>query len=266
MFHQITIHPKVATFDTLHKSTKFEPVIKGRQGTVLIKPTDDNAYPIVRTTTKYRNPAQIFKTSHQEIAELIETNFPKFYPSPPTLPKFNNALIEIYTNQYKTMGFHSDQATDLKSDSYIAIYSTYNKPELLTPETTRKLIVKDKTDPLNTFIIPLTNNSVVIFTTETNKKYVHKIVMECTPSPLSPQAELKWMGLTLRESKTHIRFTPTMSPIIDTTESPLRMATDEESKTFYKMRHKENKGTEFKYPSPLKYTLSFSDLLPPTDS
>jgi hypothetical protein len=26
----------------------------------------------------------------------------------------NNGLVEIYTNEYKTMGFHSDQALDLE--------------------------------------------------------------------------------------------------------------------------------------------------------
>ena len=51
-------------------------------------------------------------------------------------------MVEIYSYEYKTMRFHSDQALDLEPNSWICIYSIYSNPELTT--SIRKLITQSK--------------------------------------------------------------------------------------------------------------------------
>ena len=246
MFKTLTLDYETNLFPTLSTITKFEPVIKGRQGTVLVDSSSDTEVPIVRTTTKYTKPAQKFKSIHREIATAIATKSKTDLKQDPEL-KFNNALIEIYDDRYRKMGFHSDQALDLVPDSHIAIFTCYEDPTTLTSNSTRKLIVIPKSDPKATPLeIPMTHNSVIMFSLETNSKHLHKIVLTSAPS----KTKNRWLGITFRQS------TP-----IDPTS--LRLATEEECKQFYMLRSTENRSQIFTYP-PLEYTISPSDLLKPT--
>src|SRR3989338_9282444 len=106
------------TFERLANSVKWMSVARGRQGNVLVYPYDRDI-PIVRTTTIYHHPAQIFSQIHIDLSNQLQmcmlTNLNLRWES----IAFNNALIEIYTSDYYRMGFHSDQALDLEENSWI---------------------------------------------------------------------------------------------------------------------------------------------------
>ncbi len=222
------------TFTDLEKSAKTEVVAKGRLGAVLVlistdeKSTQKNI-PIVRTTTKYTCAAQKFQSIHTKIAECAGITA-------------NNALFEIYDANYKTMGFHSDQALDLADDSYIALFSCYQNPD--TPD--RQLVIREKSENKEQ-IIPLTNNSVVIWNLDTNAKYLHKIVLSGNATNMN-----KWLGITFRMSKLYL------DPL---NKSVLHLANKEEEQEFYKLRSMENRAVNFRYP-PINYTINSADLLP----
>jgi len=230
MFTKIVLDYKQNLFPELTKVTEFEDITKGRMGAVLVDIQND-LIPLVRTTTKYTNPAQKFNLFHYDIMEKIGI-------------KFNNALIEVYDNQYCTMGFHSDQALDLEDGSYIGIYSCYENH--LNQTNPRKLIIKNKTTN-KISEITMDHNSVILFQLSTNQQYLHKIILENNKS----NQNNKWLGITFRLSKTFI------NPI----NNVLKLANEEESKNFYKLRSEENKSLNFQYPE-INYTISMSDLLP----
>nr|WP_257019405.1 hypothetical protein [Streptomyces sp. TLI_235] len=96
-------------FAELSVSARLEDVGKGRRGAVLTKIDQAGDVPLVRTTTRYSSPAQRFQSVHELLAQLIQDR-----AAPPV--GFNNALIESYTNAYRTMGSHSDQALDLAGE------------------------------------------------------------------------------------------------------------------------------------------------------
>ena len=98
------LHTEHNLFDELQASLCLEDVGRGRQGTVLVVPDDKRGTPIVRTTTKYLQPAQCFRPVHVRLAAQIRARVEGAVG-----PGFNNALIETYTNAYTKMGFHSDQ-------------------------------------------------------------------------------------------------------------------------------------------------------------
>lgn len=167
---------------------------------------------------------------------------------------FNNALIETYTNAYKTMGSHSDQAIDLNNESFIAVFSCYRHPEASPP---RKLIFESKhPSDAEKFEIPLTHNSVVAFSVDSNRRFRHKIVLDAP----APTTDNQWLGVTFRTSKTLVRFRDGQ-PYLPQGER-LTLADDEQGREFYALRRRENHETDFAYP-PLTYTLSESDLMPP---
>ena len=113
---------------------------------------------------------------------------------------YNNALIENYTNAYRTMGFHSDQALDLQPGSLIALFSCYSDPELATPP--RKLVVEPKeAGGGGGFEVPLEHNSVVVFSLHANTRFRHKIVLDAADAP-----ENTWLGGTFRTSRTFVHF------------------------------------------------------------
>jgi hypothetical protein len=258
-------------FEELLASVRFEDVGKGRQGAVLIKIYETGSIPIVRTTTKYSTPAQHFQSVHDRLAQQIQT-------SALLAGGFNNALIENYTNAYTNMGSHSDQALDLADESAIAIFSCYKHPDRSNPP--RKLIVELKEssdDPnglpsvLSRFLpeetsgaraaataieIPLTHNSVVLFSAETNRRLKHKIVLDKSAQP----PENQWLGITFRTSKTFVRFREKYVYFRDDTR--LTLANDEQRQEFYHLRHRENNETDFTYPQ-ITYTISESDMMPP---
>jgi len=247
-FRQYTVPSKTNLFDELSASVKFEGVVKGRQGAVLVNNDKTRGVPIVRTTTKYLLPAQNWKPVHSSLALDIQK-----CASLPLV--FNNALIENYTDKYKKMGFHSDQAQDLADDSFIALFSCYKNPEL---NHSRKLVVESKEPGGGKFEIQLSHNSVVIFSLDTNRRFRHKIVLEAG----SNEPENQWLGITFRNSKTFVKNDGTQTYFED--GAPLKMGNEEECSEFYPLRHRENNETNFRYPQ-VKYTLSESDMMPPED-
>lgn len=239
MFVKSIINNPKNLFEELSNSIKFEQIIKGRKGAVLVDCKND-LVPIVRTTNNYNEPAQKFLPIHYEIINNIKKEY-----SLPEL-EFNNALIEIYDSSYCNMGYHSDQALDLANNSYICIFSCYDKPTDI-----RKLQIKTKaTDEC--FEILLEHNSIILFSLPVNSYHLHKIVLEKNTS------NNKWLGITFRLSKTYVKFVDGL-PYIG--NKILRLANDEEKKEYYKQRSKENKLIDHSYPE-IDYTISVSDMLP----
>jgi 2-oxoglutarate-Fe(II)-dependent oxygenase superfamily protein len=222
------------SFDELLASARFDDVTKGRRGAVLVK-DDARGVPIVRTTTPYSAPAQRFGAIHDRIAQDIQH-------------RFNNALIEHYTNAYSTMKRHSDQALDLADDSSIAVYSCYRDPA----KPSRRLIVKPKDDG-PAFDVPLLHGSVVVFSVETNRRFTHTIALTAN----APDND--WLGITFRTSKTFVRFVDGVACVNDV---PLTLATDEQRRALFQLRRRENDEAGFRYP-PIAYTISESDLRRP---
>ncbi|WP_194891611.1 alpha-ketoglutarate-dependent dioxygenase AlkB [Catenulispora pinisilvae] len=244
-------------FTELYASVGWEDVGKGRQGAVLAKSDETGGVPLVRTTTRYGSPAQRFQAIHERLAQQIQERA--------ALPVgFNNALIETYTNAYKTMGGHSDQALDLADDSFIAVFSCYRHPEAGPP---RKLIFESK-EPGDEkfddekFEIPLIHNGVVAFSVATNRRLKHRIVLD-TPGQAPDNQRLadnRWLGVTFRTSKTLVRFRD--GDVYLPHGARLTSADEEQKQEFYQLRRRENHETGFVYPL-LTYTISDSDLMPP---
>lgn len=226
----------------------FELITKGRSGCVIV--SDDVIIPIVRTTTKYNNPMQKFNSSVIRLIDIIKGIIDKKYNIKLNI---NNFLAEIYDNDYKTMGFHSDQALDLSDESYIIVYSCYDDPNIHHDDM-RKLMIKGKDNNYENEIY-LTHNSFVIFDTKTNKEHLHKIVLN-----EKSKTRNKWYGLTMRLSKTHVTHIDSNIIFCDSNKI-MHHATNEELKEFYKLRSGENKVIEYTYPEIL-YTISPGDLLP----
>lgn len=260
------------SFQDCIKDVVFEDIAVGRKGSVLVKVTDDEI-PIVRTTSVYKNPVQEFSIVHTVILKKIKEIIPDSDYDCDC--DFNNALIEIYDSNYTSMGFHSDQALDLKDESYICIYSCYENGT----DTTglRKLITKKKTGSeteaeVKQTEIPLKHSSVVIFSTDTNKNYLHKIILDCNHNHnhnhnLEQSVEdNRWLGITFRCSKTFVKFIDRI-PYVKTGYCEgcekyveLKHCTSQEKKEYYKYRSLENKNIEYKYPF-ISYSISPSDLL-----
>lgn len=234
-------------FAELSTSARLEDVGKGRQGAALTKIDGAQGVPLVRTTTQYTSPAQRFRAVHERLAQQIQENAAISIG-------FNNALIESYTNAYRTMGGHSDQALDLAEESFIAVFSCYRNPEAGPP---RKLMFESKgSGESDTFEIPLTHNSVVAFSVDSNRRFKHKIVLDTSV----PTADNQWLGVTFRTSKTLVRFRDGHAYLPQ--GARLTSADDEQRREFYRLRRRENDEPDFVYP-PLTYTVSESDLLLP---
>eukprot|EP00035_Acanthoeca_spectabilis_P013511 m.252181 g.252181 ORF g.252181 m.252181 type:complete len:292 (+) comp15909_c0_seq6:102-977(+) len=238
-------------FHELRTSAKFEAVIKGRVGTVLVAPDGQRGVPIVRTTTQYASPAQCFRKIHVDLAEKIGAQIPGG-------ARFNNALIECYTNVYAKMGLHSDQALDLDSNSYIAVFSCYENPDV----ESRKLVIHRKGPGAGAerpYEITMRHNCVIVFSVENNKRFKHKIILDTQANP----PKNRWLGITFRLSKTLIGFSEDAPPCFsDGTQ--LRLADKSEWGQFIQLRGRENKEVDFIYPT-ITYTTSESDLMFPAD-
>ena len=192
---------------------KLEKICNGRSAAIM---TDGS---IVRSTTIYQQAPYKWNSS--------------YFPS--IDEKFNNAMIEMYTDEYRTMKYHSDLSIDLVPGSYIGIYSCYPVNSIAR----RILVVKNKKTGL-TSEITLEDKTMVLFDTYTNLKYLHKITGRGV-----------WLGITFRLSNTYV--------------DKLRLATNEEKKEFLRMRRLENQNIDFKWDS-IDYTLSPSDLLSVQDN
>jgi hypothetical protein len=233
-------------FAELAASARLEDVGKGRRGATLTKIDEAGGVPLVRTTTRYGSPAQAFRAVHERLAHQIQERAGLSVG-------FNNALIEIYMNAYKTMGSHSDQALDLADESFIAVFSCYQDPEAGPP---RKLIFESKGSDGEKFEIPLAHNSIVAFSVDSNRRLRHKIVLDAPVQTVDNQ----WLGVTFRTSKTFVRFREGHAYLPQ--GARLLSADDEQRNEFYQLRRRENNETDFSYPL-LTYTISESDLMPP---
>lgn len=194
-------------FEKLQK-IKLEDICKGRKAAILVKP-ESGLTPVIRSTTIYKNKPQLM---------------PEFLYK----ENYNNAMIELYTNEYRTMSYHSDLALDLVGD--ICIYSCYPKEE----KQRRKLMIKNKTTKEVKEII-MEDNKSITFDLEFNRENLHKIVGTAV-----------WMGITYRKSNTY--------------SNQLRLATENEKVEFFKLRSLENKNVNFVWPK-IDYTICSSELL-----
>lgn len=247
-FRALAVRVAGNPFEELLASVRFDGVCKGRAGTVLVKPDRARGIPIVRTTTKYNVPAQTFKQVHEDLAQQIQD-------CALLSCCFNNALIEHYTNAYATMGFHSDQELDLEDDTFIAVFSCYKYAELASPPS-RKLVIESKEVDGCSCEIPMAHNGVVVFSTQTNRRFKHKIVLDTSAN----RHDNEWLGITFRTSKTFIQVQSGVALFEDGTQ--LMLADEAQRKEFYSLRRRENEFTDFRY-RPLAYTISESDLVVP---
>ncbi|MFF8599352.1 hypothetical protein ACF065_26910 [Streptomyces sp. NPDC015232] len=235
------------SFAELSASVAWEELGKGRRGAVLTRVDASGAVPLVRTTTRYASPAQRFRPVHERLARRVQEHAG-------LATAFDNALVETYTNAYRTMGAHSDQALDLADDSAIAVFSCYRDPGAAP---SRKLVVSSKEDPdAEPLELPLVHHGVVAFSVAANRRLRHRILWSAPgDAPDNP-----WLGVTFRTSKTLLRFRAGRPHLPDGT--PLTEADEPQKAEFYRLRRRENTETDFAYP-PLSCTLSPSDLLPP---
>jgi len=238
------IVPAEADFETLLAGVDLETVAPGRWGVHLTRPASDGV-PIVRTTTRYTTPAHAFTVAHRDTADRIAAAL----PGPAS---FDHALLEVYDSRYAKMGWHCDQSLDLADDTFIAILSAYDAPLPLSGAGMRTLCVKSKTTD-ERFDLPMEPGHAIVFSTWTNARYLHKIV-------LPKAAPARWLGLTLRRSKTRVRYGDGPPTLPD--GARLRLADDAQTRTFYRLRGAENRGVDVRYPS-LDYTISEADLRPP---
>lgn len=218
---------------------EFEETGKGRRCAIVVD-KQNNQSPIVRTTTCYSKPIQKFQPIHYEIMKKIQDHHKI---------TFNNAMIEVYNSSYRRMGFHTDQALDLSENSYICLFSCYkNKP---SSNDIRKLIVRDKITKKECEFT-LEHNSVILFSTKTNRKYLHKIILE-------NMSDNEWLGATFRCSKTFIKYIDGV-PFIYPRNYRLHFANDEERKEFFILKRMENEQDDFIYPE-INYTISLNDII-----
>ena len=249
VFQQYQLENDTNLFQPLFQAVQFEPLGKGRKGTVIVDPDEDRGTPIVRTTSRFHRPAHCFNELHKELSNQIQERAAISAP-------FNNALYETYTNVYSKMGLHSDMALDLQDDTFIALYSCYkNGPSSKTRPRTLVIQPKEESDD-KTIEIPLVHDSVVVFSVDTNRLYRHKIILHNAPQ----QPPDQWLGITLRRSKTYVQYRNQEVFFEDGT--PLTIATEEQRNSFFPLRKRENQELDFRYPQ-IAFTISESDLMPP---
>lgn len=258
-FYKISLPFENNLFNELSNSVEFEKITNGRIANQLVN-IKNNLIPIVRTTSKYCIPAQNFADVHHLITNTINQTVKKDNLNDFPIQNFNNALIEIYDSQYSKMNYHSDQSLDLEDNSFLGVFSCYEFPNNISEQNNRKLKIKDKTTN-EEFEISLNHNSVILFSTETNMKYQHKIVLDNDTK--KPLIENRWLGITFRTSKTYLEFKNKL-PFFSNGEQ-LTLANEEEEKIFFKLRGEENKSLEFAYPF-LNFTISLADTLQPKNS
>jgi hypothetical protein len=250
LFERYSIHHDKNFFPLLYQSVKWEDFSKGRQIAVLHRPENDSV-PLVRTTTVYETPSQPFQPIHQSVINRIQED------SGIENLQLNNAMLEVYDTRYRTMKFHTDQALDLDPDSYICLFSCYEHGADSHP---RVLTVKDK-DSGEEYELQLLHHSVVVFSTATNQKHLHKIEGRDLPK----NHDNRWMGFTLRLARTSVKFIDDVPTLISgqVQQGELTVATEEERKAFFGSKGLENKSADFKWPD-IQYTISPSDRMPTT--
>jgi hypothetical protein len=172
---------------------------------------------------------------------------------------FNNALVEEYTWQYRTMGMHSDQAMDLVDDSFICLFSCYSNPEDPGCDL-RQLVIKDKMSGEEQFV-HLAHCSVVLFSVSDNAKFLHRIVPTVRESCGNVTT---WLGVTFRYSKRAVTYFGGRA-YLETGRELLLLRTRALAVEFYKQRRLENGAlAKFEYDKEAEHvTVSPSDMFPP---
>jgi hypothetical protein len=256
-FRVFTLDQPVNLFPHLLPTVAFEEIGPGRQAAVLVHPDPNYGTPIVRSTTKFEKPAQFLQPIHHQFANEIRLK------ASLTMP-LNNALVELFNNQYGDMAFHSEQAQDLAEGSQIVLFSCYENPNVIS----RKLVVESKIPGEGGFEIPLAQHSIVVWSLETNSRFRHKIVLDKSQGE---PPENVWMGFTFRTSSTFIQYrqeegeSKTRAYFYDSGTPLVLLEGDLACSPIYKLRKMENAATEFQYPAFLSSTISRSDLKPPID-
>ncbi|KAF3909576.1 hypothetical protein AA313_de0205610 [Arthrobotrys entomopaga] len=257
--YNLTFPDTPTLFPQLLRTVRWETFSKNRQIAITHRPSNtntnnNNETPIVRTTTAYQTPSQPFSPLHETIISTIRQK-----SGIPNLT-LNHAMMEIYDSKYTTMGFHTDQALDLASDSYICLFSTY---EHGADDHPRVLVVKNKENGEES-VVELAHHSVVIFSTEANRTHVHKIEGRGLPSGYGN----RWMGVTFRLAKSYVRVVDGVSVLFSeggVEVGELTVATEGERREFFGMKAVENReGVGFEWPV-VKYTISPSDMLIASD-
>ena len=206
-------------FTELSDGVRFERGSRGREGTVLV--ADRVTVPLMRSTTQYAGPHQVFRPALIKLAAAIGDLLPASEHT------FNNALVERYDCTYRTMGAHSDMAIDLADNSLICVFSCYNHGGDI-----RSLVCTEKDTGVVTSV-PLAHNSFVTFSTELNRRMRHKIVASCG---MPEDRSAIWLGVTLRVSKRAITFDEDGRPWLRR-GVPLVLADDEDQRAhLYKRR------------------------------
>lgn len=234
-------------YEQLATATQFEPIINGRCSTIIVKPTDISTVPIIRSTTAHTATAQPFAPIHDSILENIKLS------STIADLEANNAMIEIYDQYYTKMKYHSDCSLDLQIPSYICLYSCYSDPNTTS---LRKLKIRSKeTNTISEIIME--HNSVIIFSTSTNQKYQHKIILD------NRKDETRWLGITFRMSKTYITYIDELAYFTNTT-TILSLADKSQIREFINYKKTQNDDAhDFIYPE-IYYTVSVTDLIVPS--
>ncbi len=96
----------------------------------------------------------------------------------------------------------------------------------------------------------------LIFSLAANDQFRHKIILERSETLCVNH----WLGVTFRTSKTFIDYRA--GGVFFENGHPLRLATEDEARTYSPLRRQENLETGFNYP-PLSFSISASDLIPP---
>ena len=245
MFATGTLDISDMSFDILNQNSNFSLQAKGRKVGIMVEDCKDGSIPIVRTTTQYSDAPTLLTSAHYSIVDAIRKTM--------NMPlHFNNVMVEIYTNEYSTMGFHTDQAIDLENDSYICIFTCYQKPNA---KNIRKLLIVNKQTEEKSEI-KMQHNSFILFSTKTNMLHKHSIILD-DESKKADDSE--FMNITFRLSKTFIRFDENGAPHLPNGKV-LRKATPDEQKQFYLIKGKENRKYDFKNPD-IDFTISDSDMM-----
>lgn len=229
-------------FEELSRDVIFEPFGRGRRCAVGIERNADGGTAMVRSTTKFLAPHQCMPASIRHLSQRLCGIIPG--------ARFNNALIEQYTHEYRTMGAHSDMALDLADDSWICLFTCYDNPS--EPDL-RQLVVFDKARKKEQRFL-LHHCSAVWFSTADNCTHKHAIL----PVGDDISSRSTWLGITFRCSKRSVTHRDGRT-FLETGEE-LVMATDRQ---LYKERGEENATCgPFEYSEAVRVcTVSPSDLM-----
>lgn len=240
MLKILNVDSKENLFIELTKQ-QFEPVVKGRSSAVVVEPFEGKI-PVIRTSTTYNNPAQRFRDVHRDIIRYLNSDSKKYKEDNRIneQKKYNNAMIEIYDERYKKMGFHSDQVFDVEENSNILTYSCYEDPD----KPNRMFVFCDKQHKKERSVV-LQHDSLLIMPWNFNQNYLHKIVMI---QKIDTDKNNKYVSITYRKSKT----------FIDPKNPHIHKANNEEKKEFYKLCGIQNNEIDPKIPE-FNYAISTAE-------